>query len=166
MACEEPMMSLEADYHAALALVRDAAIADGQLTLSGDGAELVFDRLAPIADANLIGTHWTLTTLYSGDTASSVAGKGWLQFDADGTLSGSTGCRAFDAAYVVDGDRLRISDIVIEDNACEAALRDQDELVQTLLPAGLAFAIDGTQLTLSDAGIVGGKGVGYTAAAE
>ena len=166
MACQEPMMSLEAAYHAALLLVRHVAVSGDQLTLSGDGVELVFTRLAPVADADLVGTHWTLTTLFQGDVASSVIGRGWLQLDADGTLSGSTGCRGFDASYEVAGDRLRITHLVTEDNACEPSAKDQDQLVLDLLGGGLAYAIDGQQLTLTDAGVVGGKGLGYSAAQE
>jgi heat shock protein HslJ len=95
-----------------------------------------------------------------------VIGEGWLQLDADGTLSGSTGCRGFDASYEVAGDRLRITHLVTEDNACEPSAKDQDQLVLDLLGGGLAYAIDGKQLTLTDAGVVGGKGLGYSAAQE
>ena len=163
MACEEPMMSLEADYHAALALVRDAAVAGDLLTLTGDGVELRFSRMPVVPDATLTGTHWTLTTLFQGDAASSVVGKGWLQLDPDGTLSGSTGCRGFDASYAVVADRVEITDLVNEDNACEEAAKAQDQLVLDLLNGGVRFAIDGQQLTLSGAG---GSGLGYTAAQD
>jgi heat shock protein HslJ len=166
MACEEPLMSLEAAYHAALALVKTAALDGNQLTLSGHGAELVFARVAPLADASLVGTHWTLVTLFQGDVASSTPGKGWLQLDADSILHGSTGCRGFDARYAVAGDRLRISGLVVEDNACEPDTVAQDRLVLEVLRGGLRFVIRGRDLTLTDAGVVGGKGLGYVAAAE
>jgi heat shock protein HslJ len=163
MACQEPMMSLEAAYHAALALVRRASVASGQLTLSGEGAELVFSRVPKVPDASLVGTDWQLTTLFQGDVASSVVGQGWLQLDADGTLRGSTGCRGFDASYAVSGDRVEITGLVTEDNACEPAGAAQDRLVLDVLRGGIRFAIDGQQLTLTDSGIVGGSGLGYTA---
>jgi heat shock protein HslJ len=118
MACEEPMMSLEAAYHAALALVRSAAVTDDRLTLTGSGVELVFTRVPEVPDAELVGTRWILSTLFQGDAASSVLGDGWLKLAADGTLAGSTGCRGFSASYAVSGDRLVVSDLVNEDNAC------------------------------------------------
>jgi heat shock protein HslJ len=164
MACEEPMMTLEADFHAALAMVRRASVIGDSLTLSGEGAELVFARLPKVPDAELVGTHWTLTTLFQGDTASSVYGKGWLQLDANGTLSGSTGCRGFNASYSVSGDRLRISNLINEDPACEGGPGTQDDLALAVLGSGHAtFSIAGQQLTLSGSD---GQGLGYTAATE
>jgi heat shock protein HslJ len=119
-----------------------------------------------VADASLVGTHWLLTTLFQGDAASSVLGQAWLRLDADGTLSGSTGCRGFDASYTVGGDRLEITGLVNEDNACEPADVTQDQLVLDVLRGGIRFAIDGQQLTLTDSGVVGGSGLGYTAGQE
>jgi heat shock protein HslJ len=51
MACEEPMMSAEAAYHAALAAVARADRAGDELTLSGGGAELVYQLLPDVPDA-------------------------------------------------------------------------------------------------------------------
>jgi heat shock protein HslJ len=166
MACEEPMMSLEAAYHAALLRVKTATIDDGELTLHGDGVELVFTRPPVVADADLVGTRWTLTTLLQGETASSVQGEAWLQLRADGGLSGATGCRTFDGRYAISGDRLQVSDLVVTDNACEPGLDAQDRLVLDVLRGGIAYAVAGPQLTLTDTGIVGGRGLGYSATAS
>ena len=163
MACQEPMMTLEADYHAALAQVRNAAVAQGELTLSGDGAELVYTRVPPVGDADLVGTRWTLTTLILGDAASSVVGEGWLQLNPDGTVRGNTGCRGFDGRYEVNGDRLSITNLVTEDNACEPLAAEQDATVLDLLRGGISYRIEGRQLTLTGAGIVGGPGLAYSA---
>jgi heat shock protein HslJ len=163
MACEEPLMSLEAAYHAALALVKTATLDGGGLALHGDGAELVFTRAPVNTDANLVGTRWTLTTLIGGDVASSVQGDAWLELDADGTLSGATGCRRFDGSYAVSGDRLRITNLVTADNACEPGLDAQDRLVLDVLRGGLRYDVAGRQLTLTDTGVVGGAGLAYTA---
>ena len=76
----------------------------------------------------------------------------------------STPCeRLVDASYAVVADRVKITDLVNEDNACEEAAKAQDQLVLDLLNGGVRFAIDGQQLTLSGAG---GSGLGYTAAQD
>ncbi|HEY7527278.1 MAG TPA: META domain-containing protein [Candidatus Limnocylindria bacterium] len=163
MACAEPIMSLEAAYHAALGLVKTATVDGEELTLHGDGVELVFRRVPPVADADLVGTRWTLSTLLEGDVASSVQGDAWLQLAPDGTLRGATGCRGFDGSYAVDADQLRVSDLVVADNACEATLDAQDRLVLDVLRGGLRYDLAGRQLTLTDAGGVGGRGLVYSA---
>ncbi len=111
MACEEPMMSVEAAYHRALAAV-DRVERDGDaLTVSGPEVELAFGLLPPVPDAALQGTHWTLESLIDRDAVSSVQGNGWLELRADGTLAGSTGCRDLTGRYVVDGDRVVATDL-------------------------------------------------------
>jgi heat shock protein HslJ len=163
MACQEPMMSLEAAYHAALGLVKTATVDGGELTLHGAGVELVFTRAPVVTDADLVGTRWTLTTLIQGEVASSVQGDAWLQLDADGTLSGATGCRGFSGSYAVERDRLQVYDLVVTDNACEATLDAQDRLVLDVLRGGLRYDVAVRQLTLTDTGVVGGAGLAYTA---
>ena len=161
MACQEPLMSLEAAYHAALAMVSKAAVADDRLTLEGDGVELVFDRQPPVADAALVGTFWNLETLIQGETASSVSGKAWLVLNPDGTLSGSTGCRDFSASYLLGGRRLTVERLINTDIACKPDVAAQDDLVLRVLSAGPAIEIDGEQLTLTAAG---DAGLGYRVA--
>jgi heat shock protein HslJ len=157
MACQEPMMSLEATYHAALTLVRSVAIEGDRLTLSGDGVELVFDRQPAVRDASLTGTTWVLDTLIRGDAASSVSGKAWLILNADGTLSGATGCRDFSGTYLLDGDRLQVDQLVNSDIACEASINGQDLLVLQVLSLRPVVEIQGDRLTLT----AGNAGLGY-----
>jgi heat shock protein HslJ len=95
-----------------------------------------------------------------------VQGEAWLQLRANGGLSGATGCRTFDGRYAISGDRLQVSDLVVTDNACEPDLDAQDRLVLDVLRGGIAYAVAGPQLTLTDTGIVGGRGLGYSATAS
>jgi heat shock protein HslJ len=160
MACEEPMMTVEAAYHAALAAVTRAERSGDVLTLSGDGAELVFELLPPVPDAALQNTRWSLESLISGDAVSSVIDGGWLKLNADGTLGGSTGCRDFDGSYVVTGDTVAITDLSTTDQACEADLEAQDRHVIEVIEGGFMVAIDGDRLTLT---LVDGNGLDYRA---
>jgi heat shock protein HslJ len=162
MACEEPMMSLEAAYHAALSAVDQAAVSGSNLTLSGDDVELIFERRPPVADSQLLGTVWTLETLIQGATASSVSGEPTLILDAGGTLSGSTGCREYSGDYVAVEHRLEVGQLVNTDRACEPGLAAQDELVLHVLSADPTIEIDGSQLTLTAAD---GVALSYRAAA-
>jgi len=159
MACEEPMMTVESAYHRALGAVDTVDRVADTLTLSGPDAELVFRLLPPVPDAGLQGTHWILDTLIEGETASSVQGDGWLELRADGSLAGSTGCRALSGRYVIDGDRVVATDLRA-DGTCSPALSRQDAMVVEVLGDGFGVAIDGGRMTVSQ---TDGTGLGYAA---
>jgi len=159
MACQEPMMTVESAYHAALGAVATVARTGDRLTLTGDGAELVFTLAPPVPDAALLGTRWLLETLFAGEAASSVQGLGWLQLDADGALTGSTGCRDLSGSYVISGDQVVVTDLRA-DGSCDAALAQQDTHVVSVLEGGFTVTIDGSSLTAMGQG---GEGLGYQA---
>ena len=163
MACAEPMMSAEAAYHAALAAVDRVSRSGDELTLSGDGAELAFALLPEVPDAALQDTTWSLESLISGDAVSSVQGEPMLRLNADGTLSGSTGCREFSGEYTVSGDQVVATTLVTNDNACATDLQDQDAFVLEVLGDGFTFAIDGDRLTL---GKPNGMGLDFRAVTD
>jgi len=151
MACSpESAMTLEAAYHAALADVTTATIDGDTLVLSGAGTRLTFAFEPPPPTAELLGTTWLLDSLITGDAASSVAGKPTLQLRADGTVSGSTGCRSFEGTWTEHGARLDFPELTVTDQACTPALVDQDDHVLSVLGDGFTAAIDGPTLTVSD----------------
>jgi heat shock protein HslJ len=161
MACAEPMMSAEAAYHAALAAVNSASRSGEELTLSGEGAELSFELLPEVPDAALQDTRWVLESLVHGDAVSSVQGEPGLELNADGTLSGSTGCREFSGEYTLAGDQVVATTLVTNDNACTADLQQQDAFVLEVLADGFTVAIAGDRLTLAKPN---GSGLDYRAA--
>jgi heat shock protein HslJ len=156
MACAEPMMTAEAAYHAALAAVRHADRQGDLLTLTGRGAELVFELLPPVPDAEVRGTRWVLESLIHGDAVSSVQGDAWLLLDEDGSLTGSTGCRELSGSYVVSGDQLVPTDLRAE-GECTARLEAQDRHVIEVLE-GFMATVEGDQLTLT---LPNGNGLAY-----
>jgi heat shock protein HslJ len=158
MACEEPMMTVESEFHAALAAVTQVARSGDELTLRGEGAELVFGLLPPVPDEALQGTRWTLESLIQGDAVSSVQGDAWLVLEPDGTMTGSTGCRDLSGRYVVNGDQLTWTDLRAE-GECSADLEEQDRIVVGVLEQPIV-AIEGNRLTLSRPD---GTGLGYLA---
>jgi heat shock protein HslJ len=158
MACEEPMMTVEAAYHAALGAVTHAARSGDELTLRGEGTELVYSLVPPVPDEALQGTRWMLESLIQGDAVSSVLGDPWLVLEADGTMTGSTGCRDLSGRYVVSGDQLMWTDLRVE-GECAANLEQQDRMVIGVLEQPIV-AIEGNHLTLSRPE---GTGLGYLA---
>jgi heat shock protein HslJ len=158
MACDEPTMTLEAAYMAGLALVEAATIDGDSLTLEGQGVELRFERLQPPPTADIVGTGWVLESVISGDAVSSTFGEpATLMLNADGTLTGSTGCRVITGRYVVNGAEIAFNELSTE-GECPADLAGQDAHVIEVLGDGFRAAVDGQVLTLSDAN---GKGLGY-----
>ncbi len=153
-------MTAEATYMAALAKVTGAERSGDELRLHGDGVELTYSLVPPVADADLTGTTWVLDTLISGDAASSVAGDpATLEFADDGTFTGSTGCRGFGASYAASGAMVTVTDFVNDDRGCPDELMPQDEHVIEVLAAEFTVAIEGNRLTLMS----GALGLGYAA---
>ncbi len=164
MACEEPVMSLEAAYLAALARVRAATRDGDRLALVGDGVELVYERLAPPPTAAITDTDWILDSLITGDAVSSVAGDpAHLRLASDGSLTGSTGCRTFTGRYTLANAEILFIDFSVDGTACPPELTAQDGHVVTVLGDGVRVTVDGQRLTLAS---TGNEGLGYVAAAQ
>jgi heat shock protein HslJ len=163
MGCDGPVMASESAYHAALAAVSRVARDGDRLSLSGDDVELVFRLVPPIADAPLLGPTWILDSIITGDAVSSVMGEpATLELLDDGTLTGTTGCRTFDARYTVSGGTVSVMELINDDRGCPDELVTQDEHVLDVIARGFSFAIDGERLTLTD----GANGLGYRLDAE
>jgi heat shock protein HslJ len=148
MGCDEPSMALEAAFLAALADVTTAERADMHLVLRGPSVELAFTLAVPESNARLVGTAWTLESLVSGDAVASVVDGAGIELAADGTLRGTTGCRHFEGGYEADGTELRITDLVVEDVACDDVDAAQDTHVLEVLDGPLTVSIEGSRLSL------------------
>ena len=161
MACQEPVMSAEAAYFAALARIAGASRDGDRLVLTGPGVELDFDRLPPVPIAELVGTNWVLESIVKGDVVSSVAGEpATLRLDSDGTFVGSTGCRTFSGRWVTANGGIRPTDLGMDQTECPPDLAAQDGQISSVLE-GFRASVDGRTLTLTGDG---GDGLTYTAA--
>lgn len=159
MGCDQPVMAAEAAYVAALADVTDAERSDAELRLHGDGVELNYSLIPPVADAELIGTTWILDSLISGNAVATVGGDpATLEFTDDGTFTGGTGCRRFGASYATAGAQVTVTELLNDDRGCAEGLTPQDEHVLEVLVNGFSVAIDGNRLALMS----GALGLGYT----
>ncbi len=149
MGCDQPVMDAESAYLAALADVERWARDGERLTLASDAVELAYDHVPPTPNAPLVGTTWRLDGLVDGDAVASTMGNpAMLELRDDGTLTGTTGCRAFDGRYEVDDEAVRVSDLVNDDRAC-GDLTGQDEHVLAVIGDGFDYAIAGEQLRLT-----------------
>jgi heat shock protein HslJ len=159
MAClDDRLMASEAAYLAALPRVTTAVRSGNSLVLSGPQVELRFALVPPVANAALIGTAWVLNSLISGDAVSSTVGaRATLQFNADGTFSGSTGCRDISGHFTISGNQVQATLDPYDTIGCAQGLGDQDVHVLGVISDGFSVTIQGQSLTLT----AGTKGLGY-----
>jgi heat shock protein HslJ len=152
MGCEPSLMTLESAYLEALGTVTGFVV-DGTLTLHGDGADLTFDEEVPPVALPLVGTTWTLTTIASGDAVSSVLNgtEVTAAFTADATVAGSAGCNRYSGSYTWTGDQLSFSPLASTKMACADDVMTQESAFLASMERVASFAIEGSQLTLSDA---------------
>lgn len=156
MGCAEDVMALEQAYLTALGRVRVIEVIDGQLALRGAGVDLRFDRQAEPPVAELVDTAWTLETLFVGDVASPPGGDpATLELRADGTFSGSTGCRTFTGRWIENGAQITATELRMGETECPAEVAEQDSHVVSVIGDGFVPSIEDELLTLLDPGGVG-----------
>jgi heat shock protein HslJ len=156
MGCEEPAMTAEAAYTAALAAVDSIGGDGGELVLTGPGVELRFSALAAPPTTELIDTVWVLETLFIGDIASSTLGQpATLEIRSDGRLAGSTGCRTFTGMWVEQGEQIVATTLAMDGAECPADLAAQDGQLVTVIGDGFVPTVEASLLTLTDPGGVG-----------
>jgi heat shock protein HslJ len=159
MACAEPIMASEAAFLGALGAVRGATLDGDRLTLAGDDVRLEFERQQPIPAADLTDTDWVLDSLVTLDAVSSVSGRpAELRLGSDGSVTGSTGCRAFTGRWEEANGEIAFSDLAMDQVTCAPDLADQDDHVTTVLGDGFKAEVHGDQLVLAASS---GQGLRY-----
>jgi len=73
-----------------------------------------------------------------------------LIFNADGTLTGNSGCNGYSGSYSVEGSEITFSPIVSTRMACDASIMEQESAIHQVLTGTASFQIQGTQLTLTN----------------
>ena len=149
MACfPEETMQAETMFGEAMTRVETVTL-DDELTLSGDGVELVFVALQPVPDAELTNTVWQLDGLISHDAVSTpvLGTNATIEFFTDGSMLGDTGCRPFSGQYTISGDEVTVTGITSDGQECEPDVAAQDELFLAVIESGFRFEIEGINLT-------------------
>lgn len=155
MACEEPLMALEAAYLTALAAVTSFSLNGSALTLDGGEVPLTFLEEVPPQPLPLVGTTWTLTTIASGDAVSStIAGSVTTAvLDPDGTITGNADCNRYSGTYTQgEGGSLSFSSFTTTDMICSEDVMGQGSAFLASMAKVAAFVIEGAQLQLLDGG--------------
>jgi heat shock protein HslJ len=156
MGCEAAVAAVEAAYVAALSHVTSIGLDGDALVLAGTDTELRFARLAAPPTAELVGTVWVLDSLFVGDVAGPPMGeRATLELLADGTFTGSTGCRSFSGEWVERGNQIAAPIMSMDGSECPAELSDQDSHVVSVIGDGFVPTIEGGLLTLLDPGSIG-----------
>lgn len=153
MACDPPsLMALESAYLGALASATAFGL-DGGLELTGGDVTLRFDEEVPPEPLPLVGTDWTLDSVYQGDAVSStVAGTAvTMALGEDGSVSGSGGCNTYRGDYTADGDALSFGALASTKMACAEDVMGQEAAFLDAMSRVASSEIEGAGLTLLDA---------------
>ena len=150
--CGPALMRAETTYLEALGAVERLASRHGYLVLTGPDVELRFRPVPPVQRSDVAGTAWVLETLLDGEVASSTTGEpAELLLAADGTLTGSTGCRPVRGQWSLDGDVVRVTGFAADGADCPPDVVGQDEQVTRVLSAAFQVAVAGDSLTVTGA---------------
>ncbi len=132
-------------------------VASVGLAACGDDSDSSGTTAAPAQSqsaSELDGTVWLLSqiTSPSGTTVDAAArDAATLEFAAD-TVTGSTGCNAFQGSYTVDGDSLTIELGPMTQKACtDAALQAQETALLAAFPEVASYEMGDDGLTLKNA---------------
>jgi heat shock protein HslJ len=131
-------------------------LAGNNLTFKTDRARLVFlDREVADPDRPLVGTLWEVGNYVDGDTAMGLMGIEGprITFAADGTWQARSVCLEASGSYVVEGDRVKLSNTRATQGECVENDKTAAEFVRSVLIDGeLKYAIDAFSLTLEGSG--------------
>jgi len=166
MGCEGDVQASEAAFMAALLDVDGinlSGVEAEELALSGMATELIFAPTEPAPLDAMAGQLWLLEALVADGEETAVAGDpATLLVDADGSFTGTTGCRGLSGRYVVSGNGLFFNEMAAE-GECPTSLFDQDSQVIAVLGDGFVPTVDGDTLTVTSSG---NEGLRYRAITE
>jgi heat shock protein HslJ len=162
MACEKNIMAFENALGAAFSGKLKAKLSDGTLALTtekGDAIALTSERPAP-----LVGTTWSVNSLVSGETASSLpAGaqkKAHLTFAKDGTVRGSLGCNTFTGTAKISGSKITFGSLATTRRQCPGPEMNLERELIKVLDGTVTYELRHRGLSLT---AVDGKGIAATA---
>ncbi|MEM9565013.1 MAG: META domain-containing protein [Actinomycetota bacterium] len=161
MGCEPGVALAESRYFAALfdvdAIDLAGVGADGDLTgaelaLAGPATELVFVPVPAVDAGEVFDRLWLLEAItIDGEETAPRGEPATLLLRADGTATGSTGCRDLDGRFIVTGGEILLNEFGAE-GECPASLAEQDGHVVSVLGDGFVPVVDGDTLTVTSAG--------------
>jgi len=151
-AASQPAMAVEREYLTRLGRVVSFRVKGDTLALLDDTGDAV---LRYAASRHSIEGSWEITgyLMVSGHGFSSttIDSAPTAVFEADGWVSGGTGCHAYRGAYEVDGASITIASLGTSAVACRPELAEQDAGILASLAAATAFTLGPGTATLLNA---------------
>ncbi|MFJ8189644.1 META domain-containing protein [Streptomyces sp. NPDC096094] len=98
----------------------------------------------------LTGVRWSIDSVTVDGTTHNAPDAARVRIDDSGEAVGSTGCNTFSARADIDGERVRLSDAMFTEKACEKTPIDFEKaLGRTLTTGPLTTETEGERLTLT-----------------
>jgi len=120
-------------------------VACGTETGGGSGSGSVGSGTSP-----LTGVHWNVDSLTVDGKTSRAPGSAYLQIDADGWVSGNSGCNGFGSTATVKGDRIDFGEIETTDMGCQQGpMAFEESLTRTFVAGAFTTKVKGDKLTLT-----------------
>ncbi|MCK8519816.1 META domain-containing protein [Methanoculleus sp. 7T] len=157
-AAAKGVVEQESRYRELLVAASTYRVEDDRLILSGPSGKdlLVFSRAKQPETVPLLGTAWRLTHYSTGGgnaVSSPIPGTNiTLQFDDDGTFSGSAGCNAYSAPYRLNETGLAVERVIATKASCDepAGVMEQEGAYLALIRAAAGYRIVGDRLAVID----------------
>jgi len=164
MACEQPLMDLDAAVAGMLAGGPTVQLEGDNLTLlAGERTVSLVDRRLQPADRELEGTLWVVHTAITGDTT--VGGfegaVATVQING-GSAAVNGGCNTGSASATVGDTSIEFGPILLTKMACAQPTMELEFMVAVVLQGTVSFRIQGDEMTVLN----GDNGLVLSAAAE
>jgi len=164
MACEQPLMDLDAAVAGMLADGPTVRLEGDNLTLLAGGRTLrLVDRRLEVPDSQLEGTLWVVQTVITRDATTGGFGGAvaTAQF-RDGSVAVNGGCNTGSATATVGDTTIELGPLGLTKMACEQSTMELEFMVAVVLQGTVTYSIDGDELTLLN----GDNGLVLSAAAK
>lgn len=164
MACEKPLMDLDAAVMKLLAAGPRVKVRGDELTLVAGGRTLqLTDRRALAPDRPLEGTLWVVGSVVTADTTMGEFGGAVASvLFRDGIAEVSGGCNTGSAVAAVGESTIRFGLLWLTKRACRQSTMELEFMVAVVLQGTVTYRIVSDELTLLN----GENGLVLTAAAD
>lgn len=105
------------------------------------------------ADPASVQGRWNLVShgAVTGQTPAAADVDAFIEFGADGQLSGNVGCNGFGGEYEVNGNEITFGSIVATEMFCEGPVGEQERSTFSVLSESATFEFDSDMLTITSA---------------
>lgn len=132
---------------------------EDRLVLMGQDTKLAYEQIPPVPDEPLVGTEWTLHTMFEGsrddpnaaaaEVATEAGDEPTLMLHDGGRFTAHTGCREVVGRWEHQGSDLRFSEAETGEGACpDRRLEGPDEAQRDVFGARMKVRIEGRSLYL------------------